>query len=938
MKRKLLSIVLALSVMLTLLPTAALAEGDGGQGSSEPQTPYLKMECNSRPKTSFELSSGSYDVRFYIEDGSNSYYPTKDQITLTCTGAVTGIAYSRTVTESSFTADYWTMTVSDTEGSGSISGTLTHEGATIDLGTITVTSTGKQAKSGTFAVQYDGDPYSAGETLTLPVGEHTVVLMVGESFLDTLDFVTCGGCISKIEKSGQQDSIQLWKLTVSNSGDGTGYIQYNGESNRVTITRGSSGQGEGGQGQTPTPPAGTLTMKCNGNTYTNRVSLSAKNHDVELYVKTENNEFYLTDFTNYLTVSDAVEKIERNTINVGGQNVALLKLSVAGEVGATGTITYTAPDGTTSTITVTVSGSSGQGGDPSGEPSSGPTYGDEVQDADRARIDAQSDDYFYWDNTGHGAIAVPFTYNGETYYLGTCAWDENSSAISPKGHGSRGLTDNNNTLVLSVRVFEVRTGEASGANASYALREDIRAAMIGAGYKFQLVVRPTTLGCRYYPATESSDWSVKIDETTSAGDWTKLTFDKEHCAGCWVFEGQLRKGGKLEASSTASERMSRMDTIRVTLEGGSEAINTQIANELAKYTNLSELEYPNVEFTLPGGELTGELVIPETGCFVSLQGAGARDGKIKTTINGGVKIESEGMVEAVYIHFVGAGKTAETTSDGKPNSALYGTGEGLPRQCILENYYCAVQSEKRTVWGANRSVFRNNHIGIHANSEGSGNLQLQNSWFVGNDIALQVDNTTIAAITPSGCCFVNNGEDLRNNCRYDLWLSGNFFYHASILGQLTGADTWEPVLWTTDEEGTITLNIDSSNRDRINDTSGNTRTFNTSDYFIAEFQEAAVQTLYGAFLPVVAGSSRTFAMPLACTPACNTFYYPRFSLYKPSWWDYYPFYPYVVPEGQKVTKEERDAGVPAWSEDKDNGTMVRFDFGAGHGNAGRNAQ
>lgn len=807
MKRKLLSILLALSVMLTLLPTAALAEGE--QGTGEPQTPYLKMECSSQPETSFTLPSGTYEVRFYIENGPNSpypAYPTNEQIMLTCDGAVTGIAYSRTVTGTnnsgeSFTAYYWTMTVSDTAGSGSISGTLkVDENTTINLGSVTVTSTGKQAKSGTFAVQYNGDPYSAGgeATLTLPVGEHIVALTVtpdngGASFLDTLDFVTCGGCISIAAGEKNNDGIQLYKLTVSDSGDGTGYIQYNSESNRVTINRGSSDPSEGG------PSEG------------------------------------------------------------------------------------------------------GQGSDPSGEPSA-PTYGNAVQDADRARVDDEYDDFFYWtgNSEGSGAIAVPFTYNGVTYYLGTCEWDESSSAISPKGHGSRGLTGNDDYLVLSVRVFELLSGSASSANASYALREDIRAAMIDAGYTFQLVVRPTTIGCRYYPATETIDWTVAVG-STSAGDWTKLTFDKEHCAGCWVFEGQLWKDNDLVASSTASERMSRMDTVDVTLTGTTvEALNTQIANALASYTNLSEPECPNVKLQLPGGELTGELVIPETGCFVSLCGAGARDGKIKTTLRGGVNIKSESQVEAVYIHFVGAGKNTQNLSDGRPNSALYGKGEGIPRQCILEDYYCAVQSETRTVWGANRSIFRSNHIGIHANATGGGNLQLQNSWFVGNDIALQVDNTIVAAITPSGCCFVNNGEDLRNNCRYDLWLSGSFFYHGE----------WTPTLWSDDENGTITLNISNeSGRLSSADPLG---AFDWTNYNRV-LEEGPV---YECYLPHFNGRTPTYAFPLARTEACNSFFYPnRWGAFRPDWWtsghpgiweeDWYPAY---VPQGNKLPDSQLSGG------------------------------
>lgn len=778
--------------------------------------PYLKMECGSPPQTSFSLDSGNYEVRFYIESGNNTYppYPTPSQLELTCTGAVTSIGDSRAVTGTEngvpFTAYYWTMTVSETAGSGSISGKLIVDETTdIDLGSVSVTSLGKKAKSGTLAVQYNGTEYIAGgaSKLALRAGRYELIPMLRQDGnrtvnLEGLDFVKYGGCITNIETDRIPGAnIPLWVITVSDTGD-TGYIRYGeSESNRVTIMR---------------------------------------------------------------------------------------KL----------------------------------------------TYGAAVQDADRVQEDERYDDVFHWDGTDHGAIAVPFTYGGRTYYLGACCWEENGSAISPKGHGSRGLENNENSMLLSVRVFDLLTGSVSDADASYGLREDIRRAMLEDGYNFKLVVRPTWNGCRYYPAEEKVTQSVQIGEHTyTDSEWSSLTFDKNHCAGCWVFEGQLWKGDTLIAGSTGSERMSRMDTVCVTLTGATAAeLNTQIADALANYTNLSELEYPHVEFALPGGELTGELIIPATGCFVSLCGAGARDGEIKTTIKGGIR--SEVQADAIYIHFVGAGKAAETTSDGKPNSALYGKGEGIPRQCILEDYYCAVQSEMRTVWGANSSVFRNNHIGIRTSAAGDGNLQLQNSWFVGNDIALQVEDACIAAITPSGCCFVNNGEDLRNSSRYDLWLSGNFFYHASVLGQLTGGSAWEPVLWTADENGAIRLNFNGENHDKIVDSSGKTPKFNTQDYFI---KDAAEQLLYAAFLPMVTGASRTFAMPLACTTDCTTFYYPRFGLYKPVWWELYPIYPYVMPKNQKVTDAVMDAGAYVGSEDA-NGTLVIFDFGAGRGNTGRNEQ
>lgn len=70
-----------------------------------------------------------------------------------------------------------------------------------------------------------------------------------------------------------------------------------------------------------------------------------------------------------------------------------------------------------------------------------------------------------------------------------------------------------------------------------------------------------------------------------------------------------------------------------------EVINREIAETLKDCPAATDYTMQMVEFTLPAGTIEGLIVIPETDCFVDLIGAGNNEGVISTTIKGGIKLE-----------------------------------------------------------------------------------------------------------------------------------------------------------------------------------------------------------------------------------------------------------------------------------------------------------
>lgn len=505
------------------------------------------------------------------------------------------------------------------------------------------------------------------------------------------------------------------------------------------------------------------------------------------------------------------------------------------------------------------------------------------------------------------------------YYLAACEWRDKLLDISPKDYGDRVLMHGANELMyISARVFQRVAGE-SGGDVKYILNEDVRAQMEEAGYTFNIVPHPVD-GNVNYPARETVEMaSLSPQGENMQLDWKRLYYGDPTTAGWWAYEAQLVKGSDEEAEVIArcfSSEQFRSATLHYKdlKSTDVEVINREIAETLKDCPAATDYTMQMVEFTLPAGTIEGLIVIPETDCFVDLIGAGNNEGVISTTIKGGIKLEGASC-DFSSICFIGAGKDKETFEDGSPNAAAYGYGEGLPRGCILKDYYCAISSEDRSSWAANQSIFINNHIGIRMSALGGGNLRMENNWFVGNDMALLVDESIGADLMESSCNrFVNNIVDLENNSKKTVWMSQNFFYH-----DYDETNGWTPVLWSG-EIGNGILNFYRDEEGRIC-TSNQAPEFKTAKNYNTLSVDGDPQ--YLDFLPWFAGSNKTLAYPLARTQECNTFFYPNWSNpYRSS----DPYYPSYVQQGVTISENELD-GLRFSSYDSANDTTVgTFDF------------
>lgn len=841
--KRFLSLFLSILLLLSLLPTVALAEDDGPEGQNNTPVvqnengPCLKMECNSQPETSFSLAGGTYEVRFYIAGGPNSpypAYPTKDQITLSCDGTVvTEIKYDReeTVTGqdgSSFTAHYWKMTVSATAGTGSISARLkVDESTTIDLSSISVTSTG--------AAQGGGNQGSGNQ----------------------------GG--------GNQGG--------GNQGDGN--------------------QGDGQGSFSPTP--GTLIVCYDGNEYRNgTAALLAGEYTVDLRVGNGegqgSNMSHL--YESYLTASGAVS-IAPTTITVGGQQIQVWKLTVSGAKNETGTITYTYGEGANDKSTFTITSLGGN---------------ETVNTGDRLAEAAVLEEI------GRDGSLTAIEWKGQTYYLAAAQYRDASSGIKPAGIGWRGYRDGE-TKYFGARVFAMLAGGA------FALRDDVRAEMEQAGYQFTLTLHPTDNGCAKYPVI-LDNVSLPVDGTNSL--WTGLRFGAE-TAGRWVYEAKATKDGSEIASARATElcTFENVETVDLTACTTVAQINETIAQKMAQAGSASSLVSLRINFRLPAGELTGQIVVPESTYYSTVAlFSEAQDATTALTLRGGIQID-HGYVNVKNIHFVGAGKDKQTwdSADG-PNSgaynyATYGDGQAVYESCVFENY-CRAVSCRIIAWGGWDSVFKNNGTAIYLETKNGynsgGNTGMQNNWFIGNDVAIRVENGRPYGELSMGCCrFVNNGLDFVNNSEAIIWLSQNFFYHGE----------WAPELWTVGDGGKLALNYDQRSNGSL--CSRNPLgAFDWKDYNGRHHNNAPV---YECYLPYFGGRTPTYAFPLARTEQCNSFFYPnRWGAFRPDWWktgrpggwteDWYPAY---VLQGDKVPDDQLGGGhIAAHDGDKVSGC---WDFG-----------
>lgn len=558
-----------------------------------------------------------------------------------------------------------------------------------------------------------------------------------------------------------------------------------------------------------------------------------------------------------------------------------------------------------------------------------PSHGGAVDKNDpKTKIYKQDSKEFEWASWG---TAFPFKWHDETYYLGTVEWKPTINQMASPYAGQRGV--NEDEAFYAACVFELKSGEAGNGNATYALREDIRKAMMKEDYQFELTLVPTDIGCDYYPIMETVKKTVIWDESSGengrlTSEWQGQKFSKDS-VGIWVYDARIiDPDGKQYQQNLSNCKYSYTTETKVWLDDGDvDSINRQIEDAIGDSSGQAGngLYDGMVTFVLPSGEIEGQIVIPKTDYMISVFGNGLENGSITTTIKGGIRFDNDNTNHVGYIHFIGTGKDKMWANAEKTilNEAISGIGQGAPENCVFEEYDIAIHSLTRLSWGSRNSVYLNNNVAICQNSTNGGQPFMQNNWFVGNAIAVMLKEVPgVGNLRTFQNRFVNNemdfcnetGEPFDSKTESVLWVSENFFYHDS---------SWQPQksdLWS-EKNGVIYLNYNREGMLLV----PNAPSFDeTGDY--KDDIEA-----YKAFLPRFGGWTPVYAYPLARTQFCDTFFYPnrRDPSYCPQWWpDSDPYYPSYVRQGSTISTSELD-GLRFSSYDSETDTAVgTFDFGS----------
>lgn len=558
-----------------------------------------------------------------------------------------------------------------------------------------------------------------------------------------------------------------------------------------------------------------------------------------------------------------------------------------------------------------------------------PSHGGAVDKNDpKTKIYKQESDEFKWASWG---TAFPFKWHDETYYLGTAEWKPTINQMASPYAGQRGV--NEAEAFYAACVFELKSGEAGNGNATYALREDIRKAMMEEDYRFELTLVPTDIGCEYYPIMETVQKTVIWDESSGengrlTSEWRGQKFSKDS-VGIWVYDARIidPNGEQLQQNLSCC-KYSYTTRTEVRLEGNNiEGINQQIRDAIGNGSGQAGngLYDGMITFILPSGELKGQIVIPKTDYMITVYGKVLENGSITTTLRGGIRFDNDNTNHVGYIHFIGAGKDKIWANEEKTilNQAISGIGQGAPENCVFEEYDIAIHSSTRLSWGSQNSIYLNNNVAICQNSTNGGQPFMRNNWFVGNAIAVMLKEVPgVGNLRTFQNRFVNNEMDFCNETGkpFDsktesvLWVSENFFYHDS---------SWQPQksdLWS-EKNGVIYLNYNREGMLLV----PNAPSFDeTGDY--KDDIEA-----YKAFLPRFGGWTPVYAYPLARTQFCDTFFYPnrRDPSYCPQWWpDSDPYYPSYVRQGSTISTSELD-GLRFSSYDSETDTAVgTFEFSA----------
>lgn len=954
MKHRALSMLLALLMVVSLLPIAAVAENE--EVSVTAHEGKLEMRYNGSYGNGKYMPAGEHKVELRLwqgdENGTEYKLQEADKDYLHCGGAVKNVQYTATTQgeDGEESIPCWTIQLEGNEGDA---GYIEYSAEGISMSRVMITlqaATGNDDKRVTeedaVSTEPDNGPQVLFEddntTYYLGIAEENrlfgsdggcdlsndtdfcsfalvaqVFTLVGGDYKPVSDEVreklsvkynfdlqihATESCVDHYYPKLENDGV--YRFTTKSLGDWIFEASATERNNNQSVTY----KARLTIALKRTQAEGVLGMS-DGGDFVKELEFSEGEHNVMLAVGAErlrsndvisaNNE----PADSKLTYGGAVK-----TIKYVGGSWWRITLEDSEEADSKGWIQYGADESNCVTITV--------------KPSHGGAVGPETT--------IYKDGSYEFDWASWGTI-MPFEWKGATYYLGTAEWKSTVNEMASPYAGERGV--NEAEAFYAACVFELKSGEAGNRNATYALREDIRKEMMDQKFQFQLTLVPTDIGCKYYPIIEKVQKTVTWDKNSGengslTSEWQGQKFSKAS-VGLWVYDARIIDSDGKQYQQNLNNCMYTYTTeTEVKLDAGNvDSINQQIKDVIGDSSGQAGngLYDGMVTFILPSGEIEGQIVVPKTDYMISMFGNGYENGSITTTITGGIRFDNDNTNHVGYIHFIGAGRDNPWANEEKTvlNEAINGIGQGAPENCIFEEYDIAIHSSTRPSWGSRNSIYLNNNVAICQNSTNGGQPFMQNNWFVGNAIAVMLKEVfAVGSLRTFQNRFVNNGTDFCNETGkpYDsktgsiLWVSENFFYHDS---------SWQPQksdLWS-EKNGVIYLNYNREGMLLV----PNAPSFDeTGDY--KDDIEA-----YKAFLPRFSGWTPVYAYPLARSQFCDTFFYPnrRDPSYCPQWWpDSDPYYPSYVRQGSTISTSELD-GSRFSSYDSETDTAVgTFEFSA----------
>lgn len=920
MKHRALSMLLALVMVVSLLPIAAVA-------GNEEANFTMRLQVGDY-YASYSLFADTYEgVRFEVYDESEKGTRSlSGNDTLTCDGkVVTSVVYD--------SKDTWRVTIAEPE-SGEQSGWIEYSGKRISIdlrlkhGEKVKSFVGKTADEELATpFEWNGQTYylgvSDGENVR-PFGSGSCELQNENSrngFMFKAQVFTLNDVNNYVQVSDDVRAeidknydifVKVWP-TKSCEGyyyplketlqDGSLNCQFTTASLGTWLIEVTAIPHEGKSGFThysqltvsyrETQANGVLGMSYDGSGFVKSYELFAGIHrNIEFKVGNEP-----LNFSSIKEDAPANEKLTYggliNKLGYMGEGCWTIELAEPQGEQTTGWIQYGTDESNRVTITVK------------------PSHGGAVdKDNPKTIIYEQGSVEFEWASWG---TVMPFEWKGATYYLGTAAW----STKKPYAMGGCGVEEAEDYYAASV--FSLMSGEVGSMSATYQLREDIRAAMMQDGYTFELTLVPTDIGCAYYPAIRDVKMNITQQgdgtETTFTSEWQGQKFSKDS-VGVWVYDARLYKDEKQVQQNLSNCKYSCNIQEKVDLEGQNvSAINREIENELKKFpVQENDGLYNNVvTLVLPAGELEGQIVIPQTNAIVTVYGNDYGQGRIATTLKGGIRFDNNNTNHVGFIHFIGEGKNVEWVDEENEirNEAVYGEGQGAPEVCLFEGYHIAIHSTDRPSWGSQDSVYINNNVAICQDGENGGQTIMRNNWFVDNNTAVVMKRSvSVDYLMSFKNRFINNEIDLSNESENVLWLSQNFFYH-----DFDGENSWRPILWE-EKNGILVLNNDGG---LLYDSSENAPAFMDSNY-----NTSKNDVKYLNFLPLFStegDSPKPMAYPLARTQDCSSFFYPN-------WGRDGENYPSYVLWGETISEDDLN-NLRCYSFDKQNNVVTgTLDFGA----------